>query len=124
MATKTETKNAPRKEELLKKAHDAIEIFRNYLNRDNYVVELHDTIIFIRTDMVKCYLSRYTLSITYDNMDIMYKSDKSEILLFDTTTTDITRYEILELRDVMAQLRKYVIEKVKQRLKVFIKTFK
>jgi hypothetical protein len=124
MTTKTETKNAPRKEELLKMAHDAIEIFRDYLNRDDYVVELHDTIIFIRTNMAKCYLSRYTLSITYDNMDIMYKAGKSEILLFDTTTTDITRYEIPELHDTMGQLRKYVIEKVKQRLKVFIETFK
>ena len=116
MTTKTEIKNPTQKEQLLKTARDAIEIFRNYIERGDYAIELDDVDMVIRGNAVKAYLSRYSIFIMYGDIDIKHNSEKTQILVFDKKTFKTTRYDTPELHDVMAELRELTLEKVKEKL--------
>ena len=104
------------KEQLLKTARDAIEIFRNHIERGDYAVELDDVDMVIRGNTIKAFLSRYSLFIMYGDIDIKYNGEKTQILVFDKKTFKTTRYDTPELHDVMAELRELTLEKVKEKL--------
>jgi hypothetical protein len=112
MTTKTEIK----KEELLKLAHDAIEIFRNYIERGDYAIELDNMDIVVRGNLVKAYLSRYSLFIMYGDIDIKHNDEITQILVVDKKTFETTRYDAHELHDVMTELRELTLEKVKEKV--------
>ncbi len=121
MATKTEIKTASQKEELLKKAHDGIEIFRNYIERGDFAIELDDMTIAIRTNAVKAYLGRNRLFMIYGDIDIKYNSEKTQILLFNKTNFTTTRHDAHELHDIMTELYELSLEKVKEKLEKALK---
>ena len=121
MATKTEIKNAQQKEELLKVARDALEIFRKDLERDDYVVEVTDVSVVVTTTETRGYLTCCRLSIVYRDMDIIYKPEKTEIVLFDKEPFDATRYNAPELHDAMAQLHEIALQKVRERIEKALK---
>ena len=117
MATITEKKSAPQKEELLKIARDAIEIFRDSLGRGDYVVEIHDSTITTKMNTIKAYLSKRSLFILYGDIDIYYNTEKTRIILFDNKTIDVVaRYDTPELHGDMAQLHEYALKKVKEKI--------
>ena len=117
MSTITEKKSAPQKEELLKIARDAIEIFRDNLNRGDYVVEIHDSTIMTKMNIVKAYLSKRSLFISYGDIDIYYNTEKTRIILFDNKTINVVaHYDTPELHGYMVQLHEYALEKVKEKI--------
>jgi len=116
MATKTEIKNARQKEELLKVARDALEIFRKDLERDDYVVEVTDVSVVVTTTAARGYLTRCRLSIVYGDVDIIYKPEKTEIVLFDKEPFDATRYNAPELHDDFRQLHELALQKVREKI--------
>lgn len=116
MSTKTEITPQIQKEQLLKIARDAIEIFRNYIERGDYAIELDDVDMIIRVNTIKAFLSRYSIFIMYGDIDIKHNSEKTQILVFNKKTFETTRYDAPELHDVMAELRELTLEKVKEKV--------